>query len=234
LFTAAGAYRDTVLVAFESVVDDHGVALYVASYDGGSTWSSSTYLSTSGTFGCSPDVAMRGGGGTGAVFIQSTPYYFKWRPYVGAWTANVYVSNYGPSIYHKPSLEYLGGGKYGVAYISNTATLNKAYFDRSDWVVGVEDGQIQNEKLKIQNLKLRVYGNTIEYSIPQNGAASIKIYNLLGQEVRTLVNEFKSSGVYNLQWNGRDAGNRRVSSGVYLVRLVSGDKTATAKMVIVR
>jgi flagellar hook assembly protein FlgD len=63
---------------------------------------------------------------------------------------------------------------------------------------------------------------------------SLKIYNLLGQEIKTLVREFKSSGVYNSKWNGRDDSNRRVSSGVYLVRLVSGGQAATAKMVVVR
>ncbi|MBU1355777.1 MAG: T9SS type A sorting domain-containing protein [Candidatus Edwardsbacteria bacterium] len=98
---------------------------------------------------------------------------------------------------------------------------------------GVE-GKPGSDKLTVESLQLRVTGNAIKYQIPQSGIANLKIYNLLGQEVRTLVNEFKSSGVYSLQWNGCDASNHRVSSGVYLIRLESEGRGATAKMVVVR
>lgn len=98
---------------------------------------------------------------------------------------------------------------------------------------GVE-GKPGSDKLTVEGLRLRVAGNAIKYQVPQSGMVSLKVYNLLGQEVRSLVNEYKSSGVYSLQWNGCDASNRRVSSGVYIIRLESEGQSATAKMVVVR
>ncbi|MBU1355776.1 MAG: T9SS type A sorting domain-containing protein [Candidatus Edwardsbacteria bacterium] len=98
---------------------------------------------------------------------------------------------------------------------------------------GVE-GKPGNDKFTVENLQLKVAGNTIKYQIPTAGRVSLKVFNLLGQEVRSLVNEFKSSGVYSLQWNGCDASKRRVSSGVYIIRLESEGHSATAKMVVVR
>ncbi|MBU1357106.1 MAG: VCBS repeat-containing protein [Candidatus Edwardsbacteria bacterium] len=111
---------------------------------------------------------------------------------------------------------------HGLVVLYNTSTT------------GVSDSHWEPTEFKVESLKLNVAGNKISYQLPQGGVASLKIYNLLGQEVRTLVNEFKSSGVYNLQWNGRDAGNRKVASGVYLVKLESQGQTAIGKMLIVR
>jgi hypothetical protein len=99
---------------------------------------------------------------------------------------------------------------------------------------GIANEQVGETKFKVESLKLKVAGNKISYQLPQSGVASLKIYNLLGQEVRTLANEFKGSGVYSLQWNGRDAGGRRISSGVYLVRLEVNGQAVTGKMLVVR
>lgn len=99
---------------------------------------------------------------------------------------------------------------------------------------GVESDPLQNANFKVQNVKLRVYGSTIEYSIPQGGNTSLKVYNLLGQEVNTLIRENKTAGSYKINWDGRDQSGRRVSSGVYLVHLKSGTQSATAKMLVVR
>jgi hypothetical protein len=88
--------------------------------------------------------------------------------------------------------------------------------------------------LNVENLKLKVFGNKISYQLPKNGFAGLKIYNLLGQEVRSLLNGNVTAGQHRINWDGSDAGNRRVASGVYLIRLNSGAQTATAKMLVVR
>ncbi|MDQ7798690.1 MAG: T9SS type A sorting domain-containing protein [Candidatus Edwardsbacteria bacterium] len=98
---------------------------------------------------------------------------------------------------------------------------------------GVE-GKPGSDMLKVESLKLKTAGNIVRYQVPRSGVVSLKIFNLLGQEVRTLANAFKSSGVYSSQWNTCDASNRKVSSGVYLIRLESEGRSATAKMVVVR
>jgi len=67
-------------------------------------------------------------------------------------------------------------------------------------------------------------------------AVSLKIYNILGQEVKTLVDEVQAPGYYSVIWNGRDDSGREVASGIYLCRLeVIGVKAErTTRMVLIR
>ena len=60
------------------------------------------------------------------------------------------------------------------------------------------------------------------------------IYNLLGQQVRVLVNGSQAAGQYQVRWDGRDAFGRDVATGVYLYRLVAGPNVAVQKMVFAR
>jgi hypothetical protein len=59
----------------------------------------------------------------------------------------------------------------------------------------------------------------IDFSLPVAGTATMKIFNLLGQEVVTLVNGPLASGTHETVWDGRDAAGRVLSSGVYFYRL---------------
>ena len=70
---------------------------------------------------------------------------------------------------------------------------------------------------------------TISYQLPKNGQVTIKVYDMLGREVKTLVNENKPAGSYNVSF---DAGS--LSSGVYIYRIVAGDYTAAKKMTLVK
>jgi uncharacterized repeat protein (TIGR01451 family) len=63
---------------------------------------------------------------------------------------------------------------------------------------------------------------------------TLKVYNILGQEVRTLVDEMKQPGYYDATWDGRDRFGNGVASGVYFYRLTAGDVTNTKKMVLLR
>ena len=229
--TAVGAYRDTVLAAFEYKVSGLYYIRAAYSANGGSTWN---YSTLTGDNCLCPDLAMNGGGGIGFVFAQDWPQpRFNWWPYSGGSAASVLVSSRVISLY-QPEVEYLGIGAYGMAYISDDFDLNRAYFDRSNWVTGEENDPELPAKVKVEKLKLTVMGNIINYQLPQSGQASIKVYNLLGQEVRNLANGYKNAGAYSLQWDGRDANDRLVSSGVYLVRLVSWGQAATARMVVAK
>jgi flagellar hook assembly protein FlgD len=75
---------------------------------------------------------------------------------------------------------------------------------------------------------------TIEYSVMRRGHVAIEIYNVLGQRVRTLVDETKSAGTYRVEWDGNDEAGRPVTSGVYLYRFTTGEVTETKKMLLVR
>jgi hypothetical protein len=70
---------------------------------------------------------------------------------------------------------------------------------------------------------------TIEFDLPKTGEVSLKIYNILGEEVITLVSERLSAGSYSYEW---EASN--LASGVYLYRLQTGDYVETKKMILMR
>ena len=74
----------------------------------------------------------------------------------------------------------------------------------------------------------------IKYTVPEAGDVRLVIYNVVGQQVRELVNAAQSPGQYGVRWNGRDAMGRSVSSGVYFYRLVAGADIAIKKMVLMK
>ena len=63
---------------------------------------------------------------------------------------------------------------------------------------------------------------------------TLKIYNLLGQEVRTLVNEVQEPGRYTTTWDGRNDSGDEVPSGVYFYRLQAGEYMATRHMLLLK
>jgi len=63
---------------------------------------------------------------------------------------------------------------------------------------------------------------------------NLRIYNVLGQWIKTLVNETKTPGIYQVIWDGTDENGDRVSSGVYLYQLKAGDYKKTKKMVLMK
>lgn len=75
---------------------------------------------------------------------------------------------------------------------------------------------------------------TIEYTIPSRSRVLIEIFNVLGQKVRTLVNENKSAGSYRVEWGGADDAGNTVASGIYLYRFRAGDNVQVRKMLLVK
>ena len=70
----------------------------------------------------------------------------------------------------------------------------------------------------------------IKYAIPQASFVTLKIYNMLGQEVATLVNGQTDIGFHSITWNGRTNAGSFASSGVYIYRIVAGDFVQVKKM----
>jgi hypothetical protein len=71
----------------------------------------------------------------------------------------------------------------------------------------------------------------ISYQIAKASQVSLKVFDLLGREVATLVNEFKPAGNYNSQFSIR---NSQYSSGIYFYRLQAGEFTETKKMILLK
>jgi hypothetical protein len=74
----------------------------------------------------------------------------------------------------------------------------------------------------------------IRYELPQAGRVTLKVFNLQGQEVRILVNEFKPAGAFEALWDGKDDAGRQMSSGTYLYRIEAPGLAQTRKMVLLQ
>ncbi len=74
----------------------------------------------------------------------------------------------------------------------------------------------------------------IGYQLSDRLDVTLKIYNLLGQEVQTLVRSTQNPGKYETAWDGSDAAGRPVGSGIYIYRLQAGTFSASGKMALVR
>ena len=74
----------------------------------------------------------------------------------------------------------------------------------------------------------------ISYQTPEAGNVSLVVYNLLGQEIRKLVNGHHSAGYHSVFWDGRDELGRGVASGVYLYRLNSGEFSGLRRLVVLQ
>ncbi len=77
---------------------------------------------------------------------------------------------------------------------------------------------------------------TIHYSIPgrANERVSLKIYDLRGRLIRTVVDEEKKPGIYFVHWDGRDERGQEVGSGIFLYTIRAGNFKSTKRMTIIR
>jgi hypothetical protein len=75
-------------------------------------------------------------------------------------------------------------------------------------------------------------GTLISYQIPNSGRVILKIYNVMGQEVETLVNKFQSAGNYTISFNSASKGI--LSSGIYFYHLQVGKYSDTKKMILIK
>jgi subtilisin family serine protease len=74
----------------------------------------------------------------------------------------------------------------------------------------------------------------IGYQIPRAGRVTLKVFNALGQEVRTLLDGRQEAGEHKIRWDGQDANGQDVASGLYFCRMEVGKFRKTVKMVLVR
>jgi subtilisin-like proprotein convertase family protein len=74
----------------------------------------------------------------------------------------------------------------------------------------------------------------IKFDLPKAGRVSVRVYDLSGRLVKTLVDEQMARSTHIVQWDGSDDGGRRVASGTYYYRVTSGSITETGRMMLVK
>ncbi|TFH02277.1 MAG: T9SS type A sorting domain-containing protein [Calditrichales bacterium] len=75
---------------------------------------------------------------------------------------------------------------------------------------------------------------TIAYHLPAFAYVELKIYDMLGKEINTLINEKQAAGNKSVRWDGKDNSGKTVSSGAYIYRLQIGDQVQTRKMMLLK
>lgn len=75
---------------------------------------------------------------------------------------------------------------------------------------------------------------SISYQVQSSGDVVLNIYDVLGNKIKTLVNESKPVGDYQIKWDGTNQNGERLSSGQYFYQLKVGDFESTKKMVLLK
>jgi hypothetical protein len=97
-----------------------------------------------------------------------------------------------------------------------------------------------NESLLSDYFKSTVYPNpfssvqSISYSLPSARTVSIKVFDMLGSEIKTLVNEYQMNGKHSIVWNGTSNSGERVKNGCYYYCIKSGVNSCTHKIVYIQ
>ena len=102
--------------------------------------------------------------------------------------------------------------------------------------VGIQE-PLKSEKLSVSIITCPnpfSSSTSIRYSVARVGNIELKIHNIAGQLVKTLVNEKQKPGSYSTIWDGRDNNGKILPSGIYFYRMEAGNFKATRKLTILR
>ncbi|MDZ7333722.1 MAG: GDSL-type esterase/lipase family protein [candidate division KSB1 bacterium] len=171
------------------------------------------------------------------------------------WETTVEVAHAGFNLLRKSASDR-DYQQINLQLIKSDGTKKYRYVDRSievgeTYSYKLEDVSISGEKTQHDPITVMVerpksfklaqnYPNPfnpttmIEYQLPEQTHVTIVIYNMLGQEVRSLVDEIKPAGYHSVIWNGLDNSGGMVTSGVYYYRMTTPSFNEVKKMVLVR
>ena len=144
-----------------------------------------------------------------------------------------------------PAATLMVTGDYNYSYPKTTVSYKGAVggweigaLTWFNFVTGVND---KNGNNKPSNYSLNQnYPNpfnpetVIEYTLPKQSNVKLIIYNSLGQEVKTLVNNVQFAGVNTMKWNGTNQSGQKVTSGIYFYKLTTEGFTAIKKMIMLK
>jgi hypothetical protein len=134
-----------------------------------------------------------------------------------------------------PLTDFLGNPRIFSALIGPIVDIGAIEYDSSITALRDFIPEIPKEFVLLQN-----YPNpfntttTIQYYVNATQRVELKIYNLLGQEVTTLIDEVLSPGSYQVIWNGFNYQGQAVASGLYFYYLRSGKFSAKKKMMLIK
>jgi hypothetical protein len=102
-------------------------------------------------------------------------------------------------------------------------------------VTGVGDEFLPTDYALYQNYPNPFNPSTIiSYALPKQSNVTVKIYDMLGREVKTLVDDFKNAGMHEITWNADNNYGSKVSSGTYIYVIKAGEFYQAKKMIMLK
>jgi len=146
---------------------------------------------------------------------------------LGTTVGTVYIDNcfVGPSVIDAANLLYNPSFESGLSpWTSTSSTVWKWLDDGSTEVV-----DLKNISGDLMSCYPNPFNSTtnLEFNITNSGFVNLQVIDVFGRGVVTLVNEVKSPGTYNVQWNAKN-----VAGGLYFVRMKAGEQTKTIKILL--
>ncbi len=156
-------------------------------------------------------------------------------PPTGSVLFNVYTAPQTPEGRHVLTVtaqSQPGGKPTGVQHSIQLILMVEEYSDVDDWT---DDFNRPQSFALFQNQPNPFNPETkISYFLPQASQVSINIYNVLGQRVRRLFEDYQEAGTYSLTWDGRTDDGMQLSSGIYFYRMQAGSFQETKKMTLMK
>ena len=174
------------------------------------------------------------------------------------WKTATEINNIGFEVQRSRELNSLIGGWKTIGFVkgSGTSVTSSGYkFTDRDPLEGKQYYRIKQddangtftiygpvEANNLANLNYSIEQNypnpfnpstVIKYTIPISGNVTIKLYDVLGSEVKTLINEYKEAGIYSFNFSSSELKNK-IGSGVYFYTIKAGQFAQTRKMVMMK
>ena len=170
-----------------------------------------------------------GGGANNLIFN----YVEEYNPVNGIWTlkSNMPTARWCLSAITSGNRIYAIGGADSLNQGSAAVEVYNPPVDPSDIITG-ENPDSPSDYVLYQNYPNPFNPTTsIQYAVSSMQFVSLKVYDILGNEIATLVDEYKPAGVYNVEFS---INNEQLSSGIYFYKLTAGSYTAVKKMVLMK
>ncbi len=142
-------------------------------------------------------------------------------------------------VFSNPDLCPICGSSNIVTFFTDTVTFYSNSIINSEYQIRMEGDGFTD--IKIRNSlfqEFQLYQNypnpfnpttTINYFLSKSGFINLSVFNLLGEKVATLVNNYQTAGLHIIKFNSKE-----LASGIYIYRLNNGDKSLTKKMILLR
>jgi len=127
------------------------------------------------------------------------------------------------------------GDRSNIELVSYRINSDAEKYGYSSFVVGDDRVEFAEQYELFQNSPNPFNPTTtIKYNLPERSNVIVKIFNLLGEEIITLVNETQNPGLKSVIWDGKDKSGKLVSSGIYIYILETGEFLQSRKMMFLR